>query len=99
MRRHHERHARCEAVCHQNDREQRARDEGSADGPRNGEIPRAGAHAGPAEPRCQNQAVLGRFTEMSTMRKNNNTRHTYIYVSVAYVQTKRETSAAWYLRR
>lgn len=38
LRRHHERHPRCEAVCHQNDREQRARDEGSAHGPRNGEI-------------------------------------------------------------
>lgn len=38
LHRHHERHARCEAVCYQNDREQRTRDEGSAHGPRNGEL-------------------------------------------------------------
>lgn len=38
QRRHHERDARREAVRLQDDREQRARDEGPVDGPRDGEM-------------------------------------------------------------
>lgn len=50
LRRRHERLVRREAVCHQNDREQRARDEGSADGPGHGEPePAEPGRSGPPE--------------------------------------------------
>lgn len=47
LRRHHERGTCGETVRVQDDREQRAWNEGSADGPRHGETPPVGAAAGP----------------------------------------------------
>lgn len=49
LRRHHERGTRGETVRVQDDREQRAWNEGSSDGPRHGETPPVGAAAGSAD--------------------------------------------------